>query len=354
MSGKKKNVIKNLGSAEKLTVQKSIPLFSLWKSELTLSEFKILDTYLARINSHEPDRRVVEFSKGELEEKLGVKKINKADLTVRLKHLMGNVVELPDQESENGMKFVTLFESAEAWRDDSGSWIIRLECTRKALKYFFNIENLGYLRYKLHCITSLTSRYSYIMFLYLEKNRYRRSWNIRLHELKVMLNCEEEGTYKEYKHFNNLILKKVQKELSQKTDLKYLYTPIKTGRSVTAIQFAIEDAGDALPDDIGRPSAEMLEEADADSPWVFLSGSLSRKDQECEFTSEQLDEILQVLVTVPDEKLPENVPVDDIQFKRYHYLAQQFASLNRMDAEQHIKNRFAYFIKMLRKDACIG
>ncbi len=75
MAGKKRDVIKNLGSAEKLTVQKSMPLFSLWRSELTLSEFKILDTYLARINSHEPDRRIVEFSKGELEEKLGVKKI---------------------------------------------------------------------------------------------------------------------------------------------------------------------------------------------------------------------------------------------------------------------------------------
>ncbi len=120
MAGKKRDVIKNLGSAEKLTVQKSMPLFSLWRSELTLSEFKILDTYLARINSHEPDRRIVEFSKGELEEKLGVKKINKTDLAVRLKHLMSNVVELPDQESADGMKFVTLFESAEAQRE---SWV---------------------------------------------------------------------------------------------------------------------------------------------------------------------------------------------------------------------------------------
>ena len=35
-----------LGHFDKLTVQKSRPLFALWRSDLTLSEFKILDTYL--------------------------------------------------------------------------------------------------------------------------------------------------------------------------------------------------------------------------------------------------------------------------------------------------------------------
>ena len=59
--------IKSLRNAEKLIVQKSLPLFALWRSDLTLSEFKILDTYLSRIDSHNPDRRVVMFEKGELE-----------------------------------------------------------------------------------------------------------------------------------------------------------------------------------------------------------------------------------------------------------------------------------------------
>ena len=31
----------------RLTVQKSNPLFGLWRSELTLAEFKIIDTYLS-------------------------------------------------------------------------------------------------------------------------------------------------------------------------------------------------------------------------------------------------------------------------------------------------------------------
>lgn len=50
MARKKIEPIISLGNEDKLTVQKSLPLFSLWRSELTLAEFKILDTYLSRID----------------------------------------------------------------------------------------------------------------------------------------------------------------------------------------------------------------------------------------------------------------------------------------------------------------
>ena len=62
---------------EKMLVQKSNPLYSLWKSSLTLSEFKILDIYLSRIDSRHPEKRTVIFEKGELEQLLDVQKISK-------------------------------------------------------------------------------------------------------------------------------------------------------------------------------------------------------------------------------------------------------------------------------------
>ena len=57
MARKKIEPIISLGSDSQLTVQKSLPLFALWRSDLSLSEFKILDTYLSRIDSHKPERR---------------------------------------------------------------------------------------------------------------------------------------------------------------------------------------------------------------------------------------------------------------------------------------------------------
>lgn len=227
-------------SEDKLTVQKSLPLFALWQSDLTLAEFKILDTYLSRINSHEPDKRVVIFDKGELEGILGVQKINNKDLELRLTHLMGNVVKLEDKSAKKGFRLISLFEEAVAEQDDSGLWQVKLECTQKAMKYFFGIENLGYLRYKLRSITQLTSRYTYIMFTYLEHNRYRKTWEVGLDELKTILHCDGEETYKEYKRFNDRLLKRVQKEMHEKTECRYTYEPIKRGRSVVAIRFEVE------------------------------------------------------------------------------------------------------------------
>ena len=349
MARKKIEPITSLGSEDKLTVQKSLPLFALWQSELTLAEFKILDTYLSRIDSHKPEKRAVMFEKGELEKILGVKKINNQDLEIRLKHLMGNVIEIPDESMKKGFRLVTLFEEAVAEQDDYGLWQVKLECTQKAMKYFFNIENLGYLRYKLRCITSLTSRYTYIMFIYLEANRYRKSWDVPLDELKQILDCDKEETYKAFKRFNDLILKKVQKEMLEKTECRYSYKPIKKGRSVVAVHFEVE----TLP-------KASLEEVDENQMTLedYICTTTNNKPLWCNaladgsFTNEQLDEIDSIISIVPERVLPEptSSDMDSIDIRRYHYIAQKWSTLKRKNSENPIKNKFSYLKKMIEND----
>lgn len=354
MARKKIEPIESLGAdVDNLTVQKSRPLFALWRSELTLSEFKILDTYLSRIDSHKPDRRVVTFEKGELEQLLGVQKINTADLKARLKHLMGNVVEVPDSSIKKGFKAVTLFEEAAAEQDENGLWQVKLECTQKAMKYFFNIENLGYLRYKLRCITSISSRYTYVLFSYLEANRFRKSWTIDLDELKSILACDKIETYTAFKEFNKQILKRCQKEMLEKTECAYDYEPIKNGRRVTAIRFTVKTLPHTVinPDQLSfnAPSDEEVYDDKID----FLQGAVTPEGSSVpEFNREQMKAILEVLITIPDWKLPKNVPTGDIDFQQYHFLAFQYAAMNMRDTpKKPIKNRFAYFIKMLKSEA---
>ncbi|MDB7859495.1 hypothetical protein, partial [Intestinimonas butyriciproducens] len=60
---------------DNLLVQKSNPLLSLSETGLTLAEFKILDAYLGRINSHDPEKRFIRFEKGEIERLLDVSQI---------------------------------------------------------------------------------------------------------------------------------------------------------------------------------------------------------------------------------------------------------------------------------------
>ena len=128
---------------------------------------------MARIDSHHPEKRWVRFSKGELESMLGVQKINAAELSKRIDQL-AVMVEIDNPALTGGFDKVTLFEWAVCEQDENGVWKVVLCCTPSAMKYIFNIDNLGYLRYKLNSIIHLSSRYSYLLFLYLERNRFRK------------------------------------------------------------------------------------------------------------------------------------------------------------------------------------
>mgnify|MGYP002741649833 CR=1 FL=1 len=351
MVRKKVESIISLGDKDKLVVQKSLPLFSLWNSEMTLAEFKILDVYLSRIDSHKPEKRVVIFEKDELEQILGIKKINNKSLELRLQHLMGNVAKISDKDEKRGFRLVTLFEEAVAEKDDLGSWKIKLEATQKAMKYFFNIENLGYLRYKLRCIISLTSRYAYILFLYIEANRFRKSWKISLEELKVVLHCNEGEYAKEFRYFNRDVLKRVQKEIIEKTGCRYEYGAIKNGRSVVGIKFTVystktTESLSGNSDTLFTINKELSDE--------IISELWLEPLKRFEFTNEQYDELFSILTTVPDSKLPEpQIPgcYDDIEMMRYHYIDQKVKELIRRDSQKRIENKFLYLLKMLKNDS---
>lgn len=350
MARKKIDPIVGLGYENKLTVQKSLPLFALWRSDLTLSEFKILDTYLSRIDSHKPEKRAIILEKGEIENALGIQKINNQDLKLRLKHLMGNVVEVPDKDEKKGFQLVTLFEEAEAEQDDDGLWNVKLECTQKAMKYFFNIENLGYLRYKLRCITSLTSRYTYIMFIYLEANRFRKSWEVPLEELKKILHCENEATYNEFRFFNVKILKKVQKELHEKTECRYSYSPIKRGRSVKAIRFEVE----TLPKQYEAPEQlEMPGFTDSEPIFDVSQSEAERRDLYRDalapyvVTDDQIDGLVQLARKHIDAR--GHFTGSDLDQQIYNYLlfAKRHAKTN---ARSEIKNIYRYLLPIIENN----
>lgn len=349
MARKKIEPITSLGNEDKLTVQKSLPLFALWRSDLTLSEFKILDTYLSRIDSHNPEKRTVVFEKGELEKLLGVKRIRTEELDERLKHL-GTPIRLNDTAAKN-KRFtrISLFEKATAEQDDYGLWQVELTASQSAMKYFFNIENLGYLRYKLRCITSIISRYTYIMFIYLEANRFRKSWEVPLEELKKILSCDKEETYKEYKFFNVKILKMVQKEMHEKTECRYSYEPVKKGRSVVAIHFEVETLPKANLEEIdeNQLTLDQWQEATVKEKELWQTPL-----EDFNFTQEQYAELFSVLITIPDFKFPQSsVCYGSAEIMRYHYIDQKAKEIKRRDTQKPIRNKFSYLLKLMKQDA---
>lgn len=275
----KKEPIKGITKVpeDKLTVQKSNPLLSLSQSELSLAEFKILDTYLSRINSHKPEKRMVTFEKGELENILGVSRITNQELDKRLENLQKSTVKIIDPNVKKGFKRITLFEMSHAIQDDDGLWQVELMCTPSAMQYFFNIDELGYLRYKLRSITAISSRYTYIMFMYLESNRYRKSWEVDLDELRQILKCDDDDeTLKQYKYFNRDVLKRIQKELHEKTECRFKYEPIKKGRKVVAVRFTLKTIKEIISFvDENQLSFDDLVANDAKEPFALYHEMLN-------------------------------------------------------------------------------
>ena len=333
----KKNSLRNT-----FTVQKSKPLLALWNSELTLQELKILDIYLSRIDSHNPDNQIVVFSKKEMEKVLGVSKINIQALQLRLKHMLSTIVDIPDRDDADGFRIITVFADAEAYRDETGTWMIRLECSPKAMKYIFNIESLGYIKYRLQCITQITSRYSYVMFMYLEDNKFRGEWNVSLEELREILGCESE-LYQQYRTLNERILAKVHDELNDKCS--YDYTPIRENRAVVGIhikmcktQNEIEITNDTVNIDAVSSSIGLRD--------VWMSAVKDWNLSDCE-----LAELRELIILIPYEKLP-HVPAeigcDDINLRRYHYIKQKVTEINRR--KNDVRNKFLYIKKIIKSE----
>lgn len=332
-----------MGDPEKLTVQKSTPLQSLAQTDLTLPELKLLDVYLSRIDSHDPEKRTVQIEKGELERVLGVTRILQDDLDTRLRHLF-QVIKVKDDTKRRGFKLVSLFEEADAEPDEkTGLWTVTLTCTLAAREYIFNIENLGYLRYRLKNIVELKSRYSYILFMYLENNRsrHRKTWEIGLDELKEMLNCTADR-YNQFKFFNAEILKKCHKELNEKTDCHFDYEPVKRGRAIVGVQFTVKSLAELIVEDVAAlPEAPMAE----DSSCPIWESALS----DWKLSTEQLDELAALVAMVPSHKLPE-CQKEDIEKARYQYIAQKAAEIKRRNEEKRIRSRFSYLRKLMQED----
>ena len=349
----KKELCVSANALDKLTVQKSRSFFYLYHSNFTLYEYKILDLYLSRINSHEPNNRLVSFTKKELENILGLRKIKIEALKKRLKNLMTTVIEIPDEDEKEGFRLLTLFEEAVA-KKESGSWTIKLTCTKPAKKYIFNIENLGYINYKLKNIIHLSSLYAYYMYIYIEENRYRGHWKIDIENLKERLGCQKEETYTSYKFFNNSILKKVKSELDEKTNCHYDYASITYGRKVIAIEFKIQKNYlksnvepfiiPEIPTEIPDPF-DPEREYNPEALWETTIKSFN-------FKEEEIEELKEILDTIPYSKMPQDPFCPDApEIQKYLYMEQKSKLVNRLATEKEIRSKYKYLLSILRNDA---
>ncbi len=220
-------------------ITKSRPLLGIRNSGYNMGEFRLLDTYLSRINPLDPSTARVVFGKEEYCSLLGVEscRIRTKQLSKYTSHFLGNVVTLPRTDGKQGYIQKPLFTLAEYDEDEQQ---IVLECNSdpQIFNMFFNIENIGYVKYILRNTLHLKSLYSFKLYMLIKSKQPATEFTIALDELRAALEVTA-PRYEEFKFFNAEVLKKVHQEISggDNTDMYFEYEAVQSGRTVTAIRF---------------------------------------------------------------------------------------------------------------------
>jgi hypothetical protein len=335
LKGDKKEIIGNLDPQH--LVQKSDPLALMRSVPFSLGELKILDTYISRINAADDTRRTVIFTKAEYEELMGLKEANVQTLRKHTKGMLGKVVEL-QMSNKDYLQFV-LFGEAYYHADEYGTPIIELTCTEKAKDLFFCIGKYHYFKYALENIVKLTRKSSYLLYLYIVRNRYRGEWDIDVTDLRDnILDCKNQESYREYKEFKKSVLAPAVKEVNKKTDCHFDYEQIKRGRWVIKIKFIYH-------------SQEQLEGQ------ISIDDLPSVTDHE-DYGSEELNDLAAAVnFEFGKEEVEGLIPIMDglgiLPGNRKYYVSEKYAQLRAEEARKQssddkpIKHRYKYLISMM-------
>lgn len=126
----------------------------------------------------------------------------------------------------------------------NGKGAIQLDINKKAEPYLLELKEL-FLSYQLKNVLFLNSKYSIRIFQLAKSNIYRKTFTIKVDELKDMLKL----TQKSYSLYSNIKLKVLDpsiKEINEKTDIKVQYSEVKVGRKVDSIKFTVSNSSIAI------------------------------------------------------------------------------------------------------------
>lgn len=341
--------------SKKYMVEKSNPLTLVYNIPFTLGEFKILDTYLSRINARDETNKTVRFTIDEYCKLMGVTRMHVSRIEQMLDGMLDKKARFKDANSDEGFVKVALFERSACYKDDSGVWWVELTCTESAKEYIFSIEKMGYTKYYLSETVSLSSIYSYCLYIYILRNRFRIAWTEKLEDLKNEMRCKSE-TYNEYKYFKSKVLDKAVKEIEEKTSTHFKITPVKEGKNIVALRFQIINTAEDIIRMQDKADGTVYEE-NKDNEDLWVEAETKYKEDDIQFIAPACkNEFTEAEMEIINDLLKKILP-----FPRYYntdhfqYLMLKYHELNKREEDlqkkgEKINNRFAYLKTIIEAD----
>ena len=121
---------------------------------------------------------------------------------------------------------------------------LRIKISKRILPYFISLRE-NYTLFELDIALSLKSKYAKRLYEMLSQHRRAGSFSISVEELKWRLKLidKKKGTeqYSDFSLLRTRILDVAQEELAKHADICFTYTPTKTGKKYTHLEFRIHD-----------------------------------------------------------------------------------------------------------------
>ena len=144
------------------------------------------------------------------------------------------MVDIP---KEKGFSLSTLFYNINTNEDG----YIHFEVNPNLKPYLLNVSN-NFTSYHLDTIVHLKSTYAIRFYELLKQYQDKNGggwWKITLIKLKELLKLDTNKSYERYSNLKQKVILVAQKELKEKTDIKFNFEEQKNGRKVDVITFYI-------------------------------------------------------------------------------------------------------------------
>ena len=353
---------------QKALVAKRNVLNEIRSTSMTVQELRFFSIYLSKINPWDVSTRLVGFPIEDFQRIMGFGRLNIKQLKASTDSLLCKIVHLWDEDG--GYNSFQLFKRCGVFKKDE-QWFVEIDAHDDALPLMFEFKN-RYFKYELWNALRLKSPNQVRMYEILKQYEQSGIRELSIQTLRELLGvAPTEYTGRTgWTNFKKYVLDACQQALKECTDICYTYERGKTGKGgkwLTIVfhiskneeytdQLTLSEFIEQQPNpggiielednDYELLSEENLEDNPADDEHDLLSEACKG-----EFEPKELEDLWQLIVTVPQWKLPHvHLAGDPIDLRRYHYLAQRYATMN-LNAKGKHRARLNYLKTMIREDS---
>jgi len=200
---------------------------------LSEQEQKIILTLASLVKKEDEDFKVYYFTVKEISDILGIQNTNHTYIIKTVHDLYKKGFTFEDEKSIKPYHWLSV---ADYNKEEK-----RFElCLGERTKPYFLGLKIYYTQYQLKNILSLNSKYGIRIYEILKSNKFKTKTDVvyEVDYLQRILDCN----YALYSNFKNKVLIQSQKEINNKTDIKFTFEEIKQGRKVISVKFKIESS----------------------------------------------------------------------------------------------------------------